>query len=60
MAGVLNTARFRTTIAQQSGASVCDVQVYMLGGHGDTMVLLSCMCTGCWHAYLTIDPCRAH
>lgn len=45
MAGVLDTARFRTFIAQEVGASVRDVQAYVLGGHGDTMVPLSRMCT---------------
>src|ERR1700738_319706 len=45
MAGVLDTARFRTFIAQDVGASVRDVQAYVLGGHGDTMVPLSRMCT---------------
>lgn len=45
MAGVLDTARFRTFIAQEVGVSVRDVQAYVLGGHGDTMVPLSRMCT---------------
>ena len=45
MAGVLDTARFRTFIAQELNASVRDVQAYVLGGHGDTMVPLSRMCT---------------
>ncbi len=45
MAGVLDTARFRTFIAQELHASVRDVQAYVLGGHGDTMVPLSRMCT---------------
>ncbi len=45
MAGVLDTARFRTFIAQEVGASVKDVQAYVLGGHGDTMVPLARMCT---------------
>lgn len=44
-AGVLDTARFRTFIAQEVRASVRDVQAYVLGGHGDTMVPLSRMCT---------------
>jgi len=45
MAGVLDTARFRTFIAQEVGTSVRDVQAYVLGGHGDTMVPLARMCT---------------
>ena len=40
MAGVLDTARFRTFIAQEIGVSVEDVQAYVLGGHGDDMVPL--------------------
>ncbi len=38
MAGVLDTARFRTFIAWETGASVRDVQTMVLGGHGDQMV----------------------
>ena len=45
MAGVLDTARFRTFIAQELDVSVHDVQAYVLGGHGDTMVPLARMCT---------------
>jgi malate dehydrogenase len=45
MAGVLDTARFRTFIAQELDVSVRDVQAYVLGGHGDSMVPLSRMCT---------------
>lgn len=45
MAGVLDTARFRTFIAQELNASVHDVQAYVLGGHGDTMVPLARLCT---------------
>jgi malate dehydrogenase len=44
-AGVLDTARFRTFIAQELNVSVRDVQAYVLGGHGDTMVPLAGMCT---------------
>src|SRR5262245_6952327 len=43
--GVLDTARFRTFIAQELDVSVRDVQAYVLGGHGDTMVPLARMCT---------------
>ena len=45
MAGVLDTARFRTFIAQELGASVVDVQAYVLGGHGDTMIPLTRLTT---------------
>ncbi|HEY1348377.1 MAG TPA: malate dehydrogenase [Ktedonobacteraceae bacterium] len=45
MAGVLDTARFRTFIARELDVSVRDVQAYVLGGHGDTMVPLARMCT---------------
>lgn len=40
MAGVLDTARFRTFIAQELKVSVEDVVAFVLGGHGDTMVPL--------------------
>jgi malate dehydrogenase len=42
---VLDTARFRTFVAQELGASVRDVQAYVLGGHGDTMVPLTQLTT---------------
>ena len=45
MAGVLDTARFRTFIAQELGVSVRDVQAFVLGGHGDTMVPLARLST---------------
>jgi malate dehydrogenase len=40
MAGVLDTARFRTFISMELNVSVEDVQAFVLGGHGDTMVPL--------------------
>src|SRR5690606_28865725 len=40
MAGVLDSARFRTFVAMELGVSVEDVQALVLGGHGDTMVPL--------------------
>jgi malate dehydrogenase len=45
MAGILDTARYRTFIAQKVGASVRDVFALVLGGHGDTMVPLPSMAT---------------
>jgi malate dehydrogenase len=38
MAGVLDSARFRTFIALELGVSVDNVTAVVLGGHGDTMV----------------------
>lgn len=38
MAGILDTARFRTFIAQELEVSVENVTAVVLGGHGDTMV----------------------
>ena len=40
-AGVLDSARFRTFIAQELDVSIKDVTAFVLGGHGDTMVPLS-------------------
>jgi len=40
MAGVLDSARFRTFIAEELGVSVADTSAFVLGGHGDTMVPL--------------------
>ncbi len=38
MAGVLDSARFRTFLAEEFQVSVQDVTAFVLGGHGDTMV----------------------
>lgn len=40
MAGVLDSARFRTFISMETGVSVEDITAFVLGGHGDTMVPL--------------------
>ena len=40
MAGVLDAARFRTFIAMELGVSVTNVNAFVLGGHGDSMVPL--------------------
>lgn len=39
-AGVLDSSRYRTFIAQEAGVSVEDVQAMLMGGHGDEMVPL--------------------
>jgi malate dehydrogenase len=41
MAGVLDTARYRSFIAMELDCSVKDIQALVLGGHGDTMVPLA-------------------
>src|SRR5918995_4637299 len=45
MAGILDTARYRTFIAQELEVSVRDVFALVLGGHGDNMVPLPSMAT---------------
>ena len=45
MAGVLDSARFRSFVAWELGVSVQDVTALVLGGHGDTMVPLTRYCT---------------
>jgi malate dehydrogenase len=40
MAGVLDSARFRTFIAMELGVSVANTHAFVLGGHGDSMVPL--------------------
>lgn len=44
MAGVLDTARFRTFLSEEIGVSVEDIHAIVLGGHGDTMVPLTRYC----------------
>ncbi|NLB27103.1 MAG: malate dehydrogenase [Bacteroidales bacterium] len=41
MSGLLNTARFRAFLAEELDVSPRDIQSLIIGGHGDTMVLLS-------------------
>ncbi|NTU60554.1 MAG: malate dehydrogenase [Deltaproteobacteria bacterium] len=45
MAGVLDSARFRTFVSQELGVSVEDVQGFVMGGHGDTMVPVTRYCS---------------
>lgn len=40
MAGILDTARYRSFISMETGYSMQDIQALILGGHGDTMVPL--------------------
>lgn len=40
MAGILDTARYKTFISMETGCSVEDIHGMVLGGHGDTMVPL--------------------
>jgi len=40
MAGILDTARYRSFLAEAIGVSVEDIQALVLGGHGDSMVPL--------------------
>jgi hypothetical protein len=44
--GVGFTARYRTFIAQELGVSVENITALVLGGHGDTMVLIVRLTTG--------------
>lgn len=41
MAGVLDSSRFRTFLAEEFNVSIQDVTAFVLGGHGDTMVPLT-------------------
>jgi len=43
--GILDSARLRTFIAQELNISVKDVSTCVLGGHGDTMVPITRLCT---------------
>ena len=45
MAGALDSARFRTFIAMETGFSVQDISCMVLGGHGDTMVPITRLAT---------------
>jgi malate dehydrogenase len=40
MAGILDTARYRTFVHEATGASMRDITAFVLGGHGDSMVPL--------------------
>jgi malate dehydrogenase len=59
MAGILDTARYRTFIAMELGVSAEDVQAMVLGGHGDDMVpLVSCTSVGGIPVTQLIHPTR--
>lgn len=45
MAGVLDSSRFRSFLAEEFSVSTQDVQAYVLGGHGDSMVPLTGLST---------------
>ena len=45
MAGVLDTARYRTFLSMEMDVSVEDIQALVLGGHGDSMVPVVSMTT---------------
>lgn len=45
MAGILDSARFRSFIAEELNISVKDIQAFVLGGHGDTMVPMPRHCS---------------
>ena len=45
MAGVLDSARFRSFVAEECNVSVKDIQAFVLGGHGDTMVPMPRHCS---------------
>lgn len=44
-AGVLDSSRFASFIAEETGFSVRDIHAWVIGGHGDTMVPLPDYCT---------------
>ncbi len=45
MAGVLDGARFRAFIAEETGYSIKDINAFVLGGHGDSMVPMPRHCS---------------
>ena len=45
MAGILDGGRFRSFVAEATGISVKDIQAFVLGGHGDTMVPMPRHCS---------------
>jgi malate dehydrogenase len=59
MAGILDSARFRTFLAWELGVSVRDITGFVLGGHGDTMVpVTSYTSVGGVPVSQKIDPMR--
>ena len=58
-AGVLDTARYRTFLAQELNVSVEDISALLMGGHGDTMVPIpSCTSVGGIPVQQLIKPDR--
>ena len=57
MAGVLDSARFRTFIAEELKVSVENVTAFVLGGHGDTMVPSAALFHGRGNSDHRIDGC---
>ena len=45
MAGILDSTRFKTFLAMETGYSVQDIECMVLGGHGDTMVPITRLAT---------------
>ena len=58
MAGILDSARFRTFISMELGVSVESTHAFVLGGHGDTMVPLAPVFDRCRDPHYGADSTR--